>query len=82
MYLIIDKLDGYIEENNGNKYLTLIVNDKNIDTLKKYTKLWDKIKDLIRLMTNTSGDYDEKYKKTKFNSDDNLLLDKILKFII
>ena len=33
-------------------------------------------------MTNTSGDYDEKYKKTKFNSDDNLLLDKILKFII
>ena len=30
-------------------------------------------------MTNTSGDYDEKYLKIKFNSDDNLTLNKILK---
>ena len=62
--MIFDKLDGYIEENNRNKYLTLIFNVKNIDALKRYTELWDKIKDLIRSMTNTSGDYDEKYKKS------------------
>ena len=30
-------------------------------------------------MTNTSGDYDEKYMKIKFNSDDNLPLNKMLK---
>ena len=30
-------------------------------------------------MSNTSGDYDEKCMKIKFNSDENLLLNKILK---
>ena len=79
LYLIVDKVDGYIEENNRNKYLMLISIDKNKDTLKKYTELWDKIKDLIRSVTNTSDDYDEKYKKIRFNSDDNLPLNKILK---
>ena len=79
VYLIIDKVDGYIEKNNGNKYLTLVSTDKNKETLKKYTKLWDKIKDLIRPVTNTSDDYDEKYKKIKFNSGNNLPLNKVLK---
>ena len=79
VYFIIDKLDGYIEENNGNKYLTLVSTDKNKETLKKYTKLWDKIKDLINTVTNTSGDYDEKYMKIKFNSGNNLPLNKVLK---
>ena len=38
----------------------------------------DKIKDLIKSITNTSGDYDEKYMQIKFDSDDNLPLGKIL----
>ena len=79
LYLIIEKVDGYIEESNENKYLTVVFNDKNKDTLKKYTELWGKIKDLIRSMTNTLGDYNERYMKIKFNSDDNLSLNKILK---
>ena len=29
LYLIIDKADWYIEKTNGNKYLTLVFNDKN-----------------------------------------------------
>ena len=48
-------------------------------TLKKYTELWDKIEDLIKSITNISGDYDEMYVKIKFNSDDNLPLNKISK---
>ena len=76
MYFIIDKVDGYIEESNGNKYLTLVSTDKKKDTLKKDKELWDKIKDLIRSLTNTLRDYDEKYMKIKFNSDDNLPLNK------
>ena len=39
---------------------------------KKYEKLWTKIRDLIRLITENSDDYDEKYMKTKSMSDDKL----------
>ena len=39
LYLIIDKVDGYIEEKNENKYLTLVPTDKNIEVLTKYTEL-------------------------------------------
>ena len=39
LYFIIDKIDGYIEERNGNKYLTLVSNDKNKEVLTKYTEL-------------------------------------------
>ena len=43
LYIIINKIDGYIEEINANKYITLVSTDKNEDTLKKYTELWNKI---------------------------------------
>ena len=81
LYLIINKIDEYIEESNGNKYLTL----RQYLTLRNYLdfllkELWDKIKDLmIKSITYTSGDYDKKYMKIKFNSDGNLLFKKILK---
>ena len=74
--------NGYIEESNGNKYFTLVSNDRNKDTIKKCTEFWNKIKNLIRSMTNISDDYDEKYMKIKFNLDDNLPLNKIIKSII
>ena len=38
------------KESNGNKYLTLVPADESKDTLKKYEKLWSKIKELIRLI--------------------------------
>ena len=47
--------------------------------MNKYDELWSKIRDLIRLITNNSDDYDEKYIKIKFNSDDDLPLKKMLK---
>ena len=40
------------------------------ERIKKYEELWIKIRDLIRLITKNSDDYDEKYMKMKFNSDD------------
>ena len=46
--MIINKVDGYVEENYGNKYLTLVSTDKNKEVLIKYTELWDKIKNLIK----------------------------------
>ena len=44
--------------------------------LKKYEELWIKIRDLIRSITKNSYDYDEQYVKIKFNSDDELPLQK------
>ena len=56
----------------------LVSTDKNKDTLGKYTELWNKIKDVIRSITNTSGNYNKKYVKIKFNSNEYLLLGKII----
>ena len=71
-YLIIGKVDGYIEEKNRNEYLTLASTDKNKEVLTKYTKLWDKIKNLIKKIIDKTGDFEEKYMKIKFSSDHNL----------
>ena len=43
---------------------------------KKYGELWSKIRDLIR--SKNSNDYNEKYMKIKFNSDDELPLNKTI----
>ena len=45
-------------------------------TEKMYGEIWSKIKDFIRSTDNNSDDYDEKYWKIEFNSDDNLSLKK------
>ena len=37
------------------------------------------MRDLIRSITKNADDYDEKYMKVKFNSDDKLLLNKMIK---
>ena len=41
LQLIFDKVGGYIEESNGNKYLIFASIDKNIEVSTKYTELWD-----------------------------------------
>ena len=44
MYLIIGKVAGHIKEN---KYLVFDSTDENEDVFKKYTELWDGIKNEI-----------------------------------
>ena len=48
LYLMISKVDRYIEEKNGNKYLNLVYTNENKDMLIKYTKFWDKIKNDLK----------------------------------
>ena len=48
------------------------------DTVKKYEKLWNRIRDFIRPVTKNSGNYDQKYMKIKFDLDDDLPLKKML----
>ena len=70
LYLIFNKVNGYFEEINGNKYLTLVVTNESKE--KKYGEL------RIRLITKNSDDYDEIYIKNKFNSDYKLPLNKTI----
>ena len=56
--------------------MTLVPTDKSKDILEIYEDLPSKIRDLLRSITNNSDDYDEKYIKTKYNSDYNLPLKK------
>ena len=81
LYLIIAEVDGYIKENNGNKYLTFAsAQKKTKKVLEKYTNLWDKIKYHIQTENpDKSGEYEKDYMKIKFNSDDDLPSNKILK---
>ena len=79
LYLIIGKVDGYTEEKNRNKYISLVSTDTNKEVLIKFTKIWNRVKILIKKLNDKPGDYDEKYIKNKFNSDGYLSLNKILK---
>ena len=44
---MLNKMYGYFEEINGNKYLTLIPTNESKGRVKTYEELWVKIRDLI-----------------------------------
>ena len=80
-YLLICESDGFIEEKNDSKYLNIALTDSNNDILIKYAKVWSGIKDQIKKINNSSvGEYGKDYMRIKFDSDDNLPLNIILKF--
>ena len=54
--------------------------DQSKDILNKYKEMWiKKIRHVIRSKINSKDSYDKKYIKIKFNSDDDLPLNKTLK---
>ena len=76
---MIGEVIGHIEE-NGNKYLVFDSTDENKEILKKYTELWDGIKNEIKTINGGKiGEYGKDFMKIKFNTDDNMLLNKPLK---
>ena len=68
-------MSGYIEEKGVNKYLIF---DSLL--LKKYNDIFNGISDKIREISSGECDYEKDYMKIKFNSDDDLPLNKLLKF--
>ena len=78
LHIIINNMNGYFEEINKNKNLTLVCTNERQEVIKKCEELWSKIRDLISSITKNSYDYDEKYMKIKFNSDDELPLNKTI----
>ena len=54
--------------------------DENKKLLKKYNDVWNGIKSKTKEVSDSELDYEKDYMKTKFNLDDNLLLNKPIKF--
>ena len=67
LYIIIVEADGHSEERNGNKYLIFSSTDNNKELLKKYRKIWDKIKDLTNKINDKSDEYGKDFMKINFN---------------
>ena len=82
LYLLVNHASGYIEEKNGNKYLIFYDSvHKHNGVLKKYADVWDGIKNKIKTINGgKENDYGKDYMKIKFNSDDDLPLNKPLRF--
>ena len=80
LYLLIDHASGYIEEKGVNKYLVFDSTGKNKELLEKYNNVWNGIKNKIKAVNSGECDFEKDYMKIKFNSDDNLPLNKTLKF--
>ena len=81
MCLQITHANGYIEEINGNKYLIFDSADGSKELLKKYNDVFNGIRDEIKTINGgKENDYEKDYMKIKFNSDDDLPLNKPLKF--
>ena len=71
-----------LKKKNGNKYLIFddSVNE-NKALLKKYADVWDRIKNEIKAINGgEENSYRKGYMKIKFNSDNDLPLNKPLKF--
>ena len=77
----INHASRYIEERNWNKYLIFNSIDENKEVLKKYAVVWDGIKNKIKVTNfGKENNYGKDYIKIKFNSSDDLPLNKSLKF--
>ena len=80
MYLRIYHASGYVEQKGFSKYLVFNSTDENKESLKKYNDAFNGIRDKIKEISSDKCNYKKDYMKTKFTSDDNLQLNKPLKF--
>ena len=74
-----------LEKRNGGKYWVFDSANENNEVLKKYNELWNGIRNETETINggktsnHSSAEYDKDFMKIKFNSDDNLPLNKTLK---
>ena len=78
LYLMINRIKGHFEE--VDKYL--IISSENGDIMQKYQDVFDGIKEIIKKINDYGQPikYDDNYMKIKFNTDDNIPLNKITYF--
>ena len=87
LYLIIAHASGYTERSSAEekgvkKYFVFDSTYENKELLKKYNDVFDEIRGKIKEACSDECDYEKNYMSVKFNSDDNLPLNKPLKFHI
>ena len=85
LYLTINYASGYTEcnsfEKKGvNKYLVFNSTDENKELLIKYNDVFNGIRNKIKKISAKECDYEKDYMNIKFNSDDDLPINKQLKF--
>ena len=80
LYLLIDNASGYIKKINEDKYLVFDDTDENKKLLKRYDDVFNGIIDKIKKIDDDWLEYSKDYMKIRFSSDDNLPLNKPLKF--
>ena len=80
LYLCIDNASGYIKEDWTHKYLIFDSTDKNKELLKRYDDVFNGLIDKIKKIDDDWLEYTKEYMQIKFNSDDILPLNKLLKF--
>ena len=81
LYLMINRIDGYVEEKNGSKYLNISDTGRNSEVLKKYNQVFDGIKYHIKKINDNDRKYDKDFMKIKFNTDNDIPLNKQLNFL-
>ena len=82
LWLGITHVNGYIEEKGIDKYFVFDSTDENKEFLKKYNDVFNGIRDKIGEINNNECDYENDHMKIKFNSDDDVPLNKSLKFTL
>ena len=77
---MINRIKGHFEEVDGDKYL--IISSENSDIMQKYQEVFDGTNEIIKKINDYSQPikYDDNYMKIKFNTDDNIPLNKIIYF--
>ena len=77
---MINKIKGHFEEVDGDKYL--IISFENGNIMQQYQKVFDGIKEVIKKINDCSYPikYDDNYMKIKFNTNDNIVIKKIIYF--
>ena len=78
--MIVNYENGYIEGKGANKYLIFDTTHENKELIKNYNDFWNEIRNKIKKLSSGECDYEKDYRKIKFNSDDDLPLNKPLKF--
>ena len=80
LYLMIDEMIGHFEEKNENRYLVLDDVDKNKEVSKKYEKVWEGVKkEIEKINAGEKIEYGKDLRKIRFESNDNLPLNKPIK---
>ena len=74
LHSIFDKVDGCIRKDDAANYLALFHSDE------KYERIYDRIRYLIMLKTNISDVYSHKNAKISIHSDDDLPLERNIKY--